>query len=259
MRWPEASAHASRAYKNLGAHATTVVAGVVRRQASVTAVPVSGTASLAMWRGAPVKRSASPAVERRADAGAVAVGVRDHPERRRLGVADERAAGVEDRLQPPLALVVGHPHVEVPALLGVLRRAGRTRRRSPAPGTTRPAPGRSGRRARRPSPRRRGARRRRRRAARARPVSSPGSSCGEPGASALAPSSAANPLIRAGEVDVATGDAADVVAAERDDDLGVGQRDVRVVVGLVGGGADAVDEGDARSRSHRCGSGPGAG
>lgn len=46
----------------------------------------------------------------------------------------------------------------------------------------------------------------------------------------------------AGQVDVAAGDAADIVARERYAYLGVGEREVGVVVGLLGGGADAVHE-----------------
>ena len=56
-----------------------------------------------------------------ADAGAVAVGVLDHPEAGRRQVADQPAPGVEHGLQPALPLVVRHPHVEVPPLVEVLR------------------------------------------------------------------------------------------------------------------------------------------
>ena len=78
-------------------------------------------------------RARASAVEPGADAGPVAVGVRDHPERRRLGVAHERAAGVEHGLEAALALVVRHPDVEVPALLVVLLGRGETSPSSPGP------------------------------------------------------------------------------------------------------------------------------
>lgn len=51
-----------------------------------------------------------------ADAGAVAVGVLDNAVRRRSVVADEAPPCVQDGLQASFGLVVGNPHVEVPAL-----------------------------------------------------------------------------------------------------------------------------------------------
>src|SRR5699024_4298993 len=44
------------------------------------------------------------------------------------------------------------------------------------------------------------------------------------------------------QIEVAAGDPADVVARQRHGDLGIRQREVRVMVRLLGGGTDAVDE-----------------
>ena len=144
-----------------------------------------------------------------------------------------------------LALVVGHPHVEVPALLGVLRRQGGL---AVAPRLLEPQPGHLAARvdglAVLDLAAEEGGVERREPLGSARVEA--GLELGEPGGvGTRRRASAANPLIRAGQVDVAAGDAADVVAGQRDDDLGVGQRDVGVVVGLLGGRADAVDQREA--------------
>src|SRR4051794_9189170 len=51
-----------------------------------------------------------------ADADLIALTVGEHPERRRVGVGDQSAAGGERGLEPPLRLVVGHHDVEVDAV-----------------------------------------------------------------------------------------------------------------------------------------------
>ena len=73
-------------------------------------------------------------------------------------------------------------------------------------------------------------------------MSRPGSSWVSPEMSAAAPSLGGEAADLPGEVEVAAGDAADVVAGQGHDHLGVGQRDVGVVVGRLGGRTDAVDE-----------------
>src|SRR6478672_1740559 len=84
------SAHASRAYKNLLAHAITVAVGPRVRHQSLARVPASGTRvpsfeTLSM--ALPAVR-VSVATLGRAHAGPVALRVGEHPERRRCRLGD---------------------------------------------------------------------------------------------------------------------------------------------------------------------------
>ena len=182
-----------------------------------------------------------------ADAGAVAVGVLDDPVRRGRAVADKASPGVQDCLQASFALVVGNPHVEVPALfqrllrervgLIVAVRFQPPHRGQMAAGVDRLAvfhlaaeQGCIERRELRPE---RGIE----------PELQLGQAAGV-GVDAELCCVAAD---LACEVEVAAGDTAGVVAGERDNHVGVGELNVRVVVGGLGGGTDLVDQREAGS------------
>ncbi len=104
------SAHASRAYKNLLAHAITVAVGSRVRHQSLARVPTSGTRVPSFEMAAGRNRwglSALGAARPGRHTGLVALGVGQHPERRGTVVADQRAARTERGLHARERLLGG--------------------------------------------------------------------------------------------------------------------------------------------------------
>ena len=97
---PCGSAHASREYENLRAHAPHASPRLPRRHAEcATVVPTSGT--FRSDRRDAARSALAVAPLPRGHARLVALGVGEHPERRGPLVADQAAAGGQGRLDPP--------------------------------------------------------------------------------------------------------------------------------------------------------------